>query len=202
MRALKICIILLCFLMVALPGSAGTCVDLGRAGAVYKIAEPNFLNELRAGAPKINMKKFEEQQAHYQPRNLVHLPKAKENRNFEVNMSFTLQHAITDGKGHVIYPAGFKYNPVRFVGFVPGLVVIDGSDLKQVRWFEKTPYFSNKMAMLLISGGYAFELTRKLGRPVFYLTSTIAHRLKLTAVPSIVVRKGNNVEVTEVKIEK
>jgi hypothetical protein len=45
-------------------------------------------------------------------------------------------------------------------------------------------------------------LTRKLKRPVYYLTEIIAHRFHLKAAPSIVVRDGDSVTVTEVKIEK
>jgi len=81
-------------------------------------------------------------------------------------------------------------------------VVIDGSDPKQVEWFEKSPYYLNELAILLLSDGYALQLTHKLKRPVYYLTGIIAERFRLAAVPSVVVKKGNDMSVREVKIEK
>ncbi len=180
---------------------AGTLKDLGTFGMVYGITEPSLVDELRAGAPRIDIEKEKKEQARYQPADLRKLPRATTNRSFTVDMTYTLPHALKDAKGHVLYPAGFTYNPLRYMGFVPGIVVIDGSDPRQVEWFEKSPYVANKLAMLLISDGYAFDLTRKLKRPVYYLTGIIADRFRLAAVPSIVVRKGDKVSVTEVKIE-
>ena len=181
---------------------AGTVKDLGTVGTVYEITEPNFLTELRAGAPHIDMEKQRRESAHYQPKDLRKLPRVTENRVFDVDMTSILTHDIRDASGRVLYPAGFKYNPLRYAGFVPGIVVIDGSDPEQVEWFEKSPYYPNKMVMLLISDGYAFELAGKLKRPVYYLTEIIAERFRLTAAPTIIVRDGDAVSVKEVKIGK
>ena len=148
------------------------------------------------------MEKQRQESAHYQPKDLQKLPRATEDRTFDVDMTYTLPHAIRDASGRILYPAGFTYNPLRFAGFVPGIVVIDGSDPEQVDWFEKSPYSPNKLVMLLVSDGYAFELTRKLKRPVYYLTKIIANRFHLKAAPSIIVRDEDSVTVTEVKIEK
>jgi conjugal transfer pilus assembly protein TraW len=54
----------------------------------------------------------------------------------------------------------------------------------------------------LLSNGSAFELIRQLKRPVFYLTSDIAERLQLTAVPAIVVQKENKMLVKEIVIPR
>ena len=191
-------------LIAATPAPAGTIKDLGTAGTVYSIIEPDLLAELRQYAltHTPSPEKQQQERAHYQPKDLRRLPKATADRSFEVDMTYTLTHEVTDGSGHVLYPRGFKVNPLQYVNFTGGLVVIDGSDPRQVEWFEKSPYYPNKLAILLISGGYAFELTSTLKRPVYYLTGEIADRFRLAAVPSIVVRKGNGMSVREVKIEK
>ena len=121
-------------LVAVVPSSclAGTVKDLGTVGMVYEITEPNFLDELRAGAPHIDMEKQRRESAHYQPKDLRKLPRVTENRVFDVDMTSILTHDIRDASGRVLYPAGFKYNPLRYAGFVPGIVVIDGSDPEQV----------------------------------------------------------------------
>ncbi len=202
MIAHKLSALLMLFLIAATPTLAGTMKNLGIAGAVYSISEPDLLAELRDYVQTPNIEKQLQEQAHYQPKDMRKLPKAKEDRTFDVDMTYTLTHDLTDGSGHVLYPRGFKVNPLQYVNFVGGVVVIDGSDPKQVEWFEKSPYAPNELAILLLSDGYALELTRKLKRPVYYLTDIIAERFRLAAVPSVVVKKGNDMSVREVKLEK
>lgn len=198
----KLSALLMLFLITATPTLAGTMKNLGIVGAVYSISEPDLLAELRDYVQTPNIEKQLQEQAHYQPKDMRKLPKAKQDRTFDVDMTYTLTHDLTDGSGHVFYPRGFKVNPLQYVNFVGGVVVIDGSDPKQVEWFEKSPYYLNELAILLVSDGYAPELTSKLQRPVYYLTDIIAERFRLAAVPSIVVKKGNDMSVREVKLEK
>lgn len=202
MIAHKLSALTILFLIAATPTLAGTTKNLGIVGAVYSISEPDLLVELRDYVQIPNIEKQFQEQAHYQPKDMRKLPKAKQDRTFDVDMTYTLTHDLTDGSGHVLYPRGFKVNPLQYVNFVGGVVVIDGSDPKQVEWFEKSHYYPNELAILLLSDGYALELTRKLKRPVYYLTDIIAKRFRLTAVPSIVVKKGNDMSVREVKLEK
>jgi conjugal transfer pilus assembly protein TraW len=195
---------LLLFLIVATPSFAGTLKDLGSTGTVYAIAEPDLLVELQQYA-QIHGPSTEEQQqkrGHYQPKDMRKLPQAVRDRTFDVDMTYTLTHDIKDASGNILYPRGYTINPLHYFNFVGGIVVIDGSDPGQVEWFKKSPYFSNRLALLLLSDGYAFELTEKLQRPVYYLTDIIAKRLQLSAVPSIVVKKHDALSVREVKFER
>ena len=113
-------------------------------------------------------------------------------------MTYTLEHDLRDGKGKIIYPRGFTFNPLDHVPFSGGLVIIDGDDPEQVEWFRESPYARNHRARLLLAGGYAYELSRKLQRAVYYLTDGMAKRLHLTAVPAVVVREGNRLRVREI----
>jgi conjugal transfer pilus assembly protein TraW len=192
------------FLIVATPSFARTLKDLGTVSTVYAIAEPDLLVDLRqyaqTNAP--SPEKQQQERLHYQPKDMRKLPKASRDRTFDVDMTYTLTHDIKDGSGNVLYPRGYSINPLHYFTFVGGIVVIDGSDHGQVEWFKKSPYFSNQLALLLVSDGYAFELTEKFKRPVYYLTDILAKRLQLSAVPSIVVKKRDALSVREVKLEK
>jgi conjugal transfer pilus assembly protein TraW len=112
-------------------------------------------------------------------------------------MTYTLDQDLVDGNGKVIYPRGFTFNPLDYVSFPGGLLVIDGDDPSQIKWFKQTPYATNHKVRLLLAGGYAFQLTEQLKRSVFYLVDEIAERLQLAAAPSLVIQKDNMLQVRE-----
>ena len=176
--------------------------DLGRFGKVYPIVEPNLIEELQRKAPPVDLEQIRKDHETYQPENLVKLPKTKADGSFQVDMTYTLDHDITDAQGNILYKKGFTFNPMEYVNFRGGFVVIDGSDAKQVQWFKATKYFGNKQALLLLTDGYAAQLAKDLHRPVFFLTKDMQSRLKLKSVPSIVVPVGMKLMVQEVRLEE
>jgi conjugal transfer pilus assembly protein TraW len=186
--------------------SWGIVKYLGTTGATYSVVEPDILAELKQRAVQadrsIDKKKLRNQMKRYQPASLYKLPRASANRSKMVDMTYTLDRDLVDGDNKVIYPKGYTYNPLDYITVPGGLVVIDGDDPEQVKWFKKSPYFENHQARLLISDGYVFELIEKLQRPVFYLTNDIAERLQLSAVPSLIFQQGNKMQVQEFKIDK
>ena len=175
-------------------------INLGTVGTTYPVIEPDVAEQLKERA--IHRSTSEQRQLlgqlqKYQPANIHSLPRATADRNFPVDMTYTLEHDLRDGEGKIIYPKGFTFNPLDYVPFSEGLVIIDGDDPEQVEWFRKSPYARNHRARLLITGGYAYELSRKLQRSVYYLTDVMAERLHLIAVPAVVVREGNRLRVRE-----
>ena len=180
-------------------------INLGTVGETYPVLEPDVVAELRQEAAKHDANEklpLSLLMQSYQPANLHALPSATANRSFLVDMNYTLDQDLLDGEGKALYPKGYTFNPLDYLSFSGGLVVIDGDDPLQIDWFKKTPYADNHRARLLLSNGSAFELIRQLKRPVFYLTSDIAKRLRLTAVPSIVVQQENKMLVKEVVIPR
>ena len=179
--------------------------DLGVLGETYPIVESDVVAELKAQAVTKNRFKddeFLERMKTYQPNNLHQLPRATRDRTFLVDMSYTLDRDLLDGDGKVIYPRGFTFNPLDYVSFSGGMLVIDGSDPAQIKWFTKTPYASNHQVRLLLSDGYVYELINQLKRSVFYLTDEIAERLQLAAVPSLVIQRNDKLEVREIMLPK
>ena len=172
---------------------------LGVVGETYPIVEPDVVAELKEEVAKTKLSddEFSEQMKSYQPEDLHHLPRATMDRTFLVDMTHTLDRDLLDGDGKVIYPRGFTFNPLDYVSFSGGMLVIDGSDPMQVKWFTKTHYANNHRIRLLLSGGYAYKLIEELKRSVFYLTDEIADRLQLTAVPSLVIQQNKKLQVRE-----
>ena len=180
---------------------AGVTKNLGMVGTTYPVIEQDVVEQLKERA--IHRSTSEQRQLlgqlqKYQPENMHSLPRATEDRSSLVDMTYTLEHDLRDGKGRIIYPRGLTFNPLDYVPFSEGLVIVDGNDPEQVEWFQESPYARNHRARLLITGGYAAELSRKLQRAVYYLTDVMARRLQLAAVPAVVVREGSRLLVREI----
>jgi conjugal transfer pilus assembly protein TraW len=173
-------------------------------GRVYPINEKDCLNEIKEKAKKLDWEKIREKSIekakNYKPENLAKLPKATQDRTFLVDMSYTLENDIPNGEGGIIYPKGYRFNPLEYIDYPIKLVIIDGSDSDQVAWFQNSSYAKDYRVRLLITDGYHFELREKLKRPVFYAHRLIVERLQLDKLPCIVIQKGVHMEVREIAI--
>lgn len=183
---------------------ASSARHLGTVGAVYSVVEPDALAEIREAAARIDLKKAIDQQKklemikNFRPVDLHPLPAAEGDRFFLVDMTYTLDSDIPDGRGGVLYPKGFTFNPLDYVNLTSVLVVIDAGDRRQVDWFKATPYADDYRTRLILSGGDYYDLSEELDRPVFYLMDAVARRLQLAVVPSVVRQQDNMLLVREV----
>ena len=164
------------------------------------------MSEIRAAVNRMDRSKSMSQETirtkvhDFRPSTLHPLPSAKIDKVFQVDMTYTLKNDIPDGKGGVLYPKGYAFNPLDYVNLTSVLVVINAEDKRQVEWFKTSPYGSDYHTRLLLAGGDYHDLAEQLKRPVFYLMDDVAERLHLAAVPSVVRQNGKKLEVTEVLI--
>ena len=185
----------------------GAIHKLGTLGQTYQIAERDALKELKKRVSEINWnkvfnrEKIEKAIRDYRP-DLEPLPRAHKERVRLVDMTYTLPFDIPDGKGGILYLRGYTFNPLDYIHFDRTVVVIDGDDPEQVRWFSHSKYASQINTMLLLTGGSYFAIQKKLERPVFYATTDIIRRFQLEAVPSVVRRHGRYMEVREIDLKQ
>ena len=196
-------IIFLCLFCV----EASIAKHLGTVGRVYPVQEQDALAEIREAAARVEWDKLIDREKsigtikEFRPPGLYSLPAAANDKVFQVDMTYILDGDIPDGKGGVLYPKGFSFNPLEYLNLSSVLVVIDGEDQRQVKWFQSSEYSNDYRTKLLLSGGGYYDLSAELKRPVFYLQKDVAHRLQLAAVPSVVQQKGKVLEVLEVKLD-
>lgn len=180
--------------------SAAHARTLGTVGATYSIAEKDALAEIEQKAKRIDWSKVIKRKPiedYNGPEDRVSLPCAVRDRSFSVDMTYTLKMDIPDGKGGVLYPKGYTVNPLDYVTFTKTLVIIDGNDPDQVKWFASSGYKGRIDVMLLLTEGRYLSLGKKLDVPLFYADSTIIDRLRLSAVPSVVRLEGRVMMVQE-----
>jgi len=177
--------------------------DLGTAGATYPIAEKDALREIEERAKEVDWekafdtKRMKERIRDYRPEGMETLPAAREDRVFTVDMTWTLDFDIPDGKGGILYPRGFSFNPLAYVFLPSVLVVVDGADARQVDWLRTSPFATDPRVMLLLTGGSYGAVMKRLKRPVFFANGKIIKRFQLKAVPAVIVQKGTVMEVRE-----
>lgn len=176
--------------------------DLGVVGKVYDIREGDALSELQGRAAKINWKKElgKIKPERYRPEYSVTLPRVNKSRKFSVDMTYTLDIDIPDGRGGVLYPKGYTFNPLDYVPFRKSLVIINAADKEQLTWFKQSPYANKPDVMLLITEGSAVKQSESLGRPVYFADSRIVDRFNLQAVPSVVRQDGKLMLVEEIDV--
>ena len=181
---------------------------LGTVGTTYPIAEMDALKEMQAKIAAVDWSKHinkdivTKKVRGFQPKILKKLPTAQVNRKFAVDMTYVLDQDIPDGKGGVLYPQGYTFNPLDFATLHSTFVIINGNDPRQVDWFKASPYFEDFKTRLVLSDGNYYDLMEKFERPVFYLMEPMAKRFQVQAVPSVVQQKGRYLEVSEIFIHE
>ncbi len=211
MVKLRTIVIALGISLIAVPATvtSSPAADLGTIGTTYPIKEKDALVEIRekAGMLKQSRIKADLQKAvrDYRPRDsqgATALKTARQERVFTVDLTHTLEFDIPDGKGGILYPKGYRFNPLDYVNYPRTFVVINGAETRQVEWFRSSPYLKDLNVTLLINGGSYRDLIRMLKRPVFYATAPIIEKFRLQAVPSVIVQKGRLMEVREIAVEQ
>jgi conjugal transfer pilus assembly protein TraW len=181
--------------------------DLGKYGATYPIIEEDAISQLKKAIAKYDWEKFKSKQKekikNYKPKDLVDLPVAKEDKVFKVDMTGAIKEDIIGRDGEVIYPKGYRYNPMEYVFMRRIIVFINGKDEKQIDWYKKSPYPADTRTMLLITDGSYLDVRKKLNTmTVYYANKEIIERMGIKAVPSVAVQKGTELEVQEYALKK
>jgi len=181
--------------------------DLGKYGATYPIIEEDAISQLKKAIAKYDWEKFKIKQKekikNFKPKDLVDLPVAKEDKVFKVDMTGAIKEDIIGRDGEVIYPKGYRYNPMEYVFMRRIIVFINGKDEKQIEWYKKSPYPTDMRTMLLITDGSYLDVRKKLNTlTVYYANREIIERMGIKAVPSVAVQKGTELEVQEYALKK
>jgi conjugal transfer pilus assembly protein TraW len=180
---------------------------LGTFGATYPIVEKDALEEIQEKARTTDWSRafsremWEKKLKAYRPSELKPLPRAKRERVFLLDLTYSLDFDIPDGKGGILYPKGYTFNPLDYVSYPNTLVFIDGSDPIQVGWLISSEYSTDGSAMILITAGSYYDLFARLKRPVFYADARIVEKFRLSAVPAVVHQKENVFEVREIAVQ-
>lgn len=120
--------------------------------------------------------------------------KAKEDRAYHIDPSYTLETDITDDKGNVIIKEGTPISPADYAP-LGKYVIIDGRDDAQVKFALK----QNPKKIIIMAGDIK-ELSKRYGVPFYRINKQIIAALHLEKVPAIIEQSGRYIRVTEKKL--
>lgn len=178
---------------------SGYAKDLGVVGKVYPIAEKSALEEIKERAANIDWGKHlsKIKPEDYRPANKVSLPRATKPSVRMIDMTYTLDMDIPDGKGGILYPRGYTFNPLDYISYPRTIVVINAKDKAQSKWFATSGFAQRADVLLMITDGAFVDVIKNTKRPVYYADSRITDKFKIRSLPSVVKQSGRAMEVTE-----
>jgi len=178
--------------------------EIAITGRTFDIAERDALEEIEERVRAVDWQKFLKRikPQEYRPKNLVELPRTRMQQKRLIDMTYTLETDIVNDKGELLYPKGYKINPADFVPFRKTLVVINGQDQEQVKWFEQSDLRNRLDVSLFLSAGDSMDIARKLGRPTYYATLPLIGRFQIQTVPSVIRAKEGLMQIEEVYVPK
>ena len=187
-----------------LPAVAAAGVKIvATVGATYSIAEQDALVEIEERAKAVDWSKAMPKPvdlAAYHPSTMSRLPKAQKGKRYLIDLTYTLKQDLPDGRGGVLYPKGYTFNPLDVVPFDQVLVIIDADDREQLAWLFASALLADQKTRIMVTGGKSRDLAAKLNRPVSYADSRIIDRFRVGAIPAIIRAQGKLILVEEVKV--
>lgn len=172
---------------------------VGREGVTYSIKEKDFLEVIEERAANIDLAELEktiqdslrEQVGTFRLKDGVQdIPPATSGGQYRVDLTYDVPYDIKDLHGNVIYPQGYKVNPLkvmadRGMNYPFMLLVLNGEREAEIEWFLQSR-FNTPRVKVLITNGYPYKLAERLKRPVYQLTELIMTRFRIQATPSLV----------------
>jgi conjugal transfer pilus assembly protein TraW len=187
---------------------SSTIIKTFETGETFEFAEKNMIEEIKSqienNKSKIDSKIEEykkttkEKVKNYKPVDLKKLTPAIKNNIFYPDMTYTNPNDIYDNKGDIIYPKGFKFNPLDYQNIPYQMIVINGDSNEEIEWLIKNNFIDNIKYMILLSDGNYKEVAEKINQPVFYAMPKITEKFNLEHTPSIITQIGNKMEVKEI----
>lgn len=187
---------------------SSTLVKTYQTGETYEFAEKDMIeeiqNQIKNNKPQIESKLEEfknstkEKINNYKPSDLKNLTPATKYITYYPDMTYTNPDNIYDNKGDIIYPKGFKFNPLDYQTINYQIIVVNGQLDNEIEWIIKNNYIGNTKYMILLSDGDYKRIEEKLHQPIFYAVPKITEKFKLEHTPSIITQIGNKIEVKEI----
>ncbi len=162
---------------------------VGITGKVYPIEEKDAYEEILQRAQKIKWSMIERKFKETVKDNLVvnyNLRKAKDDRIFYVDPTYTLPVDMVDAEGRIIYPKGFTFNPLDYVVFREKLVFINGNSVDEINWLKKQPLLYDYNTLVIVTSGDVFKVSSLLNKVAYRANDRIIERFKIQSTPTIV----------------
>lgn len=178
---------------------------IGTNGATYKIEEPDAYEELMARVAKVDWNKITKK---YQTdtekltKVELNLGKSKQDRKFAIDPTYILSFDVKDEKGNIIYPKGFRFNPLDYIQFPYRIVLFNARSELEINWLKKQSWLNDWNTMLIVTSGDTSKTEEKLGKTVYKADEQMVKKFRITKTPSILTAKDKQIIVEEIGVYK
>lgn len=198
------CLLVIVVIILAYSAAAEARV-LGTVGATYPFAEKDALSEIEHKARGVNWNKamagLRSQGNNLVPASVPKLPVAATNRRRQVDPTYVLDESIPDPRtGGILYPKGYRFNPLNYAPFPGEVVVFNAADRRQLNWFSQSVHAKQLSSVVLLTGGNPKMISEMVGRAVYFADDKLTKRLGVRAVPSVVRQRNKMYEVEEFNV--
>jgi len=171
-------------------------------GETFKILEPNPIIQIQEKLTT-DKQKIQTKVQEYQKKSIkkltnlennfkIDLPEAGKDNVWIIDTRFKLKIDIPDGKGGILYPKGYQFDPKDYLRLSKNIVVLDGTNEKQIKWAAEKTLFNNRNFKILITKGPIVKIMQKIKAPIYFYTKEVHQRLKLKHTPTIVKQEPSN----------
>lgn len=182
-------------------GASASAKDLGVQGKIWDITEIDMRilvmqSAMRADFNSINNQRKDAAATYMDrlPKRAMALPERTETRWIDpsIEVENDLQSVDTDAttkdyKWVTLFKKGTRVNPLKVIKPVKALFFFDGTSEEQVEFAKQILREDQYGRVVLIeaTGNNIKELTKAMGRPVFYLTDAMVRRFNINQAPSL-----------------
>ena len=174
---------------------------VGEFGSTYKITERDAYDEILEKVKEKNLDKHFlslKSKVIYHTVTAHNLGRASENRTYKLDLKFQLPFDIKDHTGKVLYPAGYTFNPLKYIKFPFILVFFDSLSEKEVDWLKKSGMLDRDDVILITTRGNVMDANNILGRTVYLADNVILNYFSVTKTPTVIYQEGEALILKEI----
>lgn len=156
-------------------------------GTTYEIVEPDLLIEIQQKAKQVDWQKLQRNMKFTQE--FARLPIATEDNSYYHTPVTILPFEVKDKNGKVLYPKGFKFNPLKYTTLPNQLIVLGSS-----RHLDVVSNLSSLVSpddTLLIVNMDTRKFIKQTGKRAFLLSKNAIKRLGIKQIPAIISQQGD-----------
>ncbi|MEM4134381.1 MAG: hypothetical protein QXV73_04215 [Candidatus Micrarchaeia archaeon] len=173
----------------------------GTFGKTYSISEPDAYNEILEKVKKIDMLELTKKIQKKLPEVALvknSISKATETKVRYFVPKFTLDVDIPDGKGGILYPKGYTFNPLEYIQLRGAFLFFDANSATQIQWIKTMGYNQDLNITFLATEGDVLKASKLLETSVYKATPIIIKKFNIVKSPSYVRQVGKALEITEI----
>jgi conjugal transfer pilus assembly protein TraW len=193
-------------------------VDFGKIGKTFEIQEEGFVAMMKRKLAKVDMEKERKKMEKIardrieNPTPVSGITKAKADRTFYFDPTYTLDKDMVLPCGRIIQKAGAKANPLEREDLNRRIFFIDARDEMQMQWLEEQlehPLFAQEIKMedlVILVGGSVFKVQDNLtsehkDKVYFDQYGELTNKLVIKHTPAIAKQEGFKIRIDEINLK-